>query len=98
MHARCGSVELALGQVAWIPDFKRASALGYAVYLIHIATPWMALLLKNWLFYRVLCVVCGFLEIGIYVEDLFLGGWYVSLGIAALLVGLVATSLIMSCW
>jgi hypothetical protein len=80
------------------PDFKGTGALGYAAYLIHIATHWMALMHNSRLFYRVFCVVCGLLGIGIYIESLYLGDWHVYLGIAALLVGLVAASLVTRRW
>jgi hypothetical protein len=88
-----------VGERAWIPDFQRAwRAQEYAAYLIYVATHWMALMLNIWLFYRALCVFCGLLGIGIYIEAQRLGGWYVSLGIAALLAEMVTASLVVRRW
>jgi len=48
--------------------------------------------------WRVLCIFCGLLGVGSFILGLVRGGWYVWLGIAALLVGLIVTSLVTRRW
>ena len=48
--------------------------------------------------YQGLCMLCGLLGLGIYVQALRLGGWLVYLGIGALLIGLVTASLVVRRW
>jgi hypothetical protein len=47
---------------------------------------------------RGLCILCGLLGLGIYVQALRPGGWLISVGIAALLTGLVTASFVVRRW
>jgi hypothetical protein len=49
-------------------------------------------------FYRGLCVLCGLLGLGIYVQALCLGSWLIYIGIATLLIGLVTASFVVRRW
>jgi hypothetical protein len=48
--------------------------------------------------YRGLCILCGLLGFGIYVQALRLGGWLIYVGITALLTGLVTASFVVRRW
>jgi hypothetical protein len=46
------------------------------------------------LFFRGVCILCGVLGFGIFILAAIRGGWRVWLGVACLLVGLVAASFV----
>jgi hypothetical protein len=48
--------------------------------------------------WRSVCILCGLLGVGSFILGLLRGGWYVYVGIAALLVGLIVTSLVTRRW
>jgi hypothetical protein len=50
------------------------------------------------LFFRGVCILCGVLGFGIFILAATHGGWLVWLGVACLLIGLVAASFVTRKW